>query len=87
MPLNTTAEELMATAGLPQMDFSLAKIAAYIIFGAIGFVAFMYGKKNSSWRPMTLGVVLMAYPYVVSGTLALYVVGIILTALLYFWRD
>ena len=87
MPLNTTAEELMATAGLPQMDFSFAKIAAYIIFGAIGFVAFMYGKKNSSWRPMVLGLVLMLYPYVVSSTAALYVVGIILTALLYFWRD
>ena len=68
------------------IDFSLAKIVAYIIFGAIGFVAFMYGKKNAFWRPMIIGIALMGYPYLVSGTLAIYLIGIALTAALYFWR-
>ena len=86
--MDTSANELIATMGLPQMaDFSLAKIAAYVIFGAVGFVAFMYGKKNSSWRPMVIGVALMAYPYFISGTFLLYFIGIILSILLYFWRD
>jgi hypothetical protein len=30
-------------------DFSPVKISAYIIFGAIGFVAFLYGKKINSF--------------------------------------
>jgi hypothetical protein len=68
-------------------DFSFANILAYIIFGTVGFAAFIYGKKNVSWRPMFIGIALMIYPYFVSGTLATYGIGILLTALLYFWRE
>jgi len=74
--------------GLPQVDdFSTAKITAWIIFGVIGFAAFLYGKKNKSFRPMIIGAALMAYPYFISGTFFLYLVGITLTAALYFWRE
>jgi len=72
---------------LPISDFSVANIFAYIVFGMIGFVVFMYGKKNKFFRPMIIGVGLMVYPYFVSGTFLLYSVGIILTAALYFWRE
>jgi hypothetical protein len=68
-------------------DFNLLKIVAYTIFGAIGFVAFVYGKKNALWRPMITGLALMAYPYFLSGTFVIYLVGIVLTAALYFWRE
>ena len=68
-------------------DFIFAKIAACSIFGAIGFVAFVYGKRNTLWRTMAIGIVLMAYPYFFSGMLALYLIGIALTVALYFWRD
>ncbi len=67
--------------------FALGKIVAAVIFSAVGFVAFVYGKKNVLWRPMALGVLLMAYTYFVSGTLAIYAIGIGLCAALYFWRD
>ena len=67
--------------------YDVAKIAAYIIFGAIGFAAFAYGKKNMFWRTMVVGVALMAYPYFCSGTLTIYIIGIALTAALYFWRE
>lgn len=78
----------MAGIGLPSADdFSAAKIFAYIIFGAIGFAAFVYGKKNKFVRPMIIGFALMAYPYFFSGTLLLYLAGIVLTAALYFWRE
>lgn len=79
---------IMALAGSAGAGgFSWAKVAAYVIFNAIGFVAFVYGKKNSFGRPMIIGVVLMVYPYFVPGTFALYVIGAALTAALYFWRD
>ena len=67
-------------------DFSLLKIVACTLFGAIGFVAFVYGKKNSLWRPMVIGIILIAYPYFVSKALAIYLIGIILTVALYFWK-
>ena len=78
----------MAGIGLPQAsDFSAAKIFAYLIFGAIGLVVFMYGKKNKLFRPLVIGLALMVYPYFISGTFLLYFTGIALTALLYFWRE
>ncbi|MBU2101843.1 MAG: hypothetical protein ABH865_07940 [Candidatus Omnitrophota bacterium] len=68
-------------------DFSGVKIFACIIFSTIGFAAFVYGKKNQSVRPMLIGTVLMVYPYFFSGALTLYLIGIALTAALYFWRE
>lgn len=68
-------------------DFSFAKIAACTIFGAIGFVALVYGKRNTLLRTMIIGIALMAYPYFFSASLAVYLIGIALTAALYFWRD
>ena len=68
-------------------DFGPAKIMAYLIFGAVGFVAFVYGKKNTLWRTMIIGIALMVYPYFVSGTTVLYLVGIVLTLALYFWKE
>ncbi len=58
-----------------------------IIFGAIGFSAFMYGKKISGWKAMILGVVLMVFPYAVQNTVGLYCVGTLLTAALFIFRD
>ena len=78
----------MAGIGLELADyFSGARILAYIIFGAIGFAVFMYGKKNKFVRPMIIGLALMTYPYFISGTIFLYLIGIALTAALYFWRE
>jgi len=78
----------LAGIGLPLAgDFGGAKIFAYIIFGAIGFAVFVYGKKNKLVRPTIIGFALMVYPYFFSGTLAIYVAGIVLTAALYFWRE
>lgn len=57
------------------------------IFGGIGFIAFVYGKKNSEYQPMLLGVGLMAYPYFVKNVWLMYGIGVALTAALYFWRD
>ncbi|MBN1354467.1 MAG: hypothetical protein JW994_07345 [Candidatus Omnitrophica bacterium] len=68
-------------------DLGAAKIFAWVIFGMIGFAAFLYGKKISSFRVMLIAVALMIYPYFISGTLFLYLAGIALTALLYFWRE
>jgi hypothetical protein len=69
------------------MSFSFNNILAGIIFGAVGFVAFVYGKKMSAWRPMAIGITLMAYPYFVSNDVAVWIIGILLTTGLYFFRE
>lgn len=68
-------------------NFSPSNLFAGLIFGSIGFVAFIYGKKRAFWRPMIIGIALMAYPYFFSGTIVIYLIGIALTATLYFWRE
>lgn len=64
-----------------------ANLIGGFLFGSIGFVAFVYGKKQASWKPMLIGGLLLAYPYFVSNTIALYAVGVILTAALFIFRD
>ena len=55
-----------------------------VIFGSIGVAAFIYGKKQVSARAMIIGIALIAYPYFVTNTLALYAIGIVLTVGLFF---
>ena len=68
-------------------DFSLAKIIAYLVFNGVGFVAFVYGKKQKSFKPLLIGVALTVYPYFLTNTFWLYAVGFGLCLLLYYWRD
>ena len=58
-----------------------------LIFGAIGFVALAYGKRQASVKVMAIGVALMVYPYFVANTPVLYAIGVVLTASLFVVRD
>lgn len=76
------------TGGQPSGGgFSVGNIMAMTIFGAVGFVAFMYGKKNANLKPTLIGIVLMVYPYFISNTILLYAVGAALCLALYLFRD
>ena len=68
------------------MDSLWSNVIGGLIFGAIGFVAFVYGKRQSEWRPMVLGLVLMAFPYFVGNPVALCIIGVVLTLGLFFPR-
>lgn len=65
---------------------SPAYIFGVIIFSVIGYAAYRYGKKTSREVTKWLGVVLMLYPYAISSTWQLYVVGTALSVGLYFFR-
>lgn len=70
------------------MEFpSPANLLGSILFGIVGFAAYRYGKKSGSFNPMAIGVALMVYPYFISQTWMLYVIGLALCGGLYFWRD
>lgn len=59
---------------------SPAYIAGAIIFSILGMVAYMVGKRTQEATTKWLGVALMFYPYAVSDTVMLYVVGAALCA-------
>jgi hypothetical protein len=67
--------------------FSGANLIGGLLFGSIGFVAFIYGKRMHVWKPMFLGLALMAYPYFVQNDIALFVIGTVGTAALFLFRD
>jgi hypothetical protein len=64
-----------------------ANLFAALIFGLVGLVAFNYGRKNTLYRPMVTGLALMVFPYAVDRTWVIYLVGSLLCAALYFWRE
>ena len=69
------------------MNFSAANLIGGLVFGLIGFVAFMYGKRMNLWKPMFLGLALMVYPYLVSNDIIMIVAGTIGSASLWFVRE
>jgi ABC-type xylose transport system permease subunit len=66
---------------------SFTVLFAGLLFGTIGFAAFIYGKKSQNWKPMTTGVVLMAYPYFIENAWLVYAIGIALCVSLFVFRD
>jgi hypothetical protein len=68
---------------LKTVNFSPASLVAGLIFSTIGFVAFLYGKKNRLPRPLIIGIILMVYPLFVSSAVLMTVIGLVLTASLY----
>jgi hypothetical protein len=57
-----------------------------LLFGSIGIGFFIYGKKQRRVVPLLCGLALMIFPYFVSGTILVVVIGIVLIAIPYFVR-
>ena len=90
MPDDQTMNAVLSAYGFSSSGgggFNWANLIGGVIFGIIGWSAFMYGKKEKSMRPMVIGVVLMVYPYFVANTFLAYAIGTLLTAALFFWRE
>ena len=69
------------------MNFTGAELLADLIFGLIGMAAFAYGRKQGQWKTALIAVLIMCYPYFVSGTLMLFGIGIVLTLALFVFYD
>lgn len=55
-------------------------------FGLIGMAMFIYGKKMQRLACLAAGVGLMVCPYLIPGTLAILIVGSLLTATPMVWK-
>jgi len=66
---------------------SPAYLVGALIFGIAGYLAFRRGRKAQRAALTWTGLTLMLYPYAVTDTWMLWVVGALLTALTYFKWD
>lgn len=57
-----------------------------MLFGAIGFGYFLYGKKQKAVVPLITGIALCVVPYFIANVYMLVFVGLVLVAIPYFVR-
>ena len=49
-----------------------------LIPGGVGFVLFVYGKKQQRWPHMIAGLLFMVYPYFTPGLVSLVAIGAVI---------
>ena len=69
------------------LQFDAVNLFGGLIFGSVGFVAFVYGKRMHLWKMMLCGFALMIFPYFVENMSILYIIGTAGTLALFFLRD
>ncbi len=57
-----------------------------IVFGALGFGYFIYGRRQKAVVPLVTGIALMVFPYFIANVYLLVIVGVGLTVVPYFFR-
>ena len=62
-------------------------ILAGFVFGTIGLGAYKYGRALERWKPITIGITLMIYPYLIYNKYLLWGIGTLLLVLLWFHHD
>jgi hypothetical protein len=65
---------------------SPASLIWELLFSAAGAGYFIYGRKQRATVPFVCGLVLMVFPYFVSGIFLLVIIGVVLMVLPYFVR-
>ena len=62
---------------------SASYLVGAVLFGLLGYAAFRFGRKQGRSVYLWGGLVLMLYPYVVSGTWQLWLMGVVLCAVMF----
>jgi predicted membrane protein len=65
---------------------TLGVLLSGLLFSSIGLAFFIYGKKQRASVALVCGALLMIYPFFVSNLIAMVAVGLVLTALPWFFR-
>jgi hypothetical protein len=55
-----------------------------MIPAGIGFVLFVYGKKQQRWPQLIAGIAMMAYPYFATTVLSMTIAGALICAALWY---
>jgi hypothetical protein len=78
-PLNSTVRRFTTAMDTSSLLWGL-------LFGSIGLGFFVYGRRQKAVVPLACGVALMIFPYLVSNTILLVLLGVALIAIPYFVR-
>jgi len=65
---------------------SSAQLLWGLLFGSIGTGYFIYGKKQGAPVPLICGLVLILYSFAVSNPYGLVAIGVVVSAVPYFFR-
>ena len=68
--------------GARRSDFTMTLFLG-LLFGSIGTVYLIYGKRQSSPIHLVVGAILIVYPYLFTNAILVFVAGVILTAIPY----
>jgi len=68
------------------MDFS-TKLILSVFFGSVGFGYIVYGRKQRAPVPLIVGVALCVYPYFVNNIWASILIGLVLVAAPWYFRQ
>ncbi len=69
-------------------SFDLSSLIAGLVFGTIGLWVFRHGKRNANNRNVVIGLILMIYPYFVSGAFRTWGAGFVLCGYAYYtWNE
>lgn len=66
---------------------TFSTIMAGIIFGIAGYYLFRRGKKESNMAHLLIGLTLMIYPYFITKAVWVWLLGVVLLWLAYFYRN
>jgi len=75
---------LVAVAG---MDLDSTNLLLSLLFGSIGMGMVMYSRKAGKLAPAAAGVMLMVFPYFIGSVALMVVIGLMLTAVPFIFRD
>jgi MFS family permease len=78
--------ELDALHGLGLSLPTPAYLFGLIFFGLAGYALFRFGRRNERPRLKWIGLAMMLYPYLITDTVGLYVVGSLLAAMAWLMR-
>jgi len=66
------------------MNLDANSLLASLLVSSIGFVLFVYGKRQRRVPQLAVGLILLIYPYFVTGVLAMFAIAAALLLLLWF---
>jgi hypothetical protein len=66
------------------MSFDPMWLFLSLVPSGIGFVLFVYGKKQERWPQLAAGLALMVYPYFATTVLSLVTIGVAIGVILWY---
>ena len=66
------------------MSLDPAWLFLSLVAGGVGFVLFVYGRKQQRWPQLAAGLIFMAYPYFATSLVSLVAIGVVIGCVLWY---